>query len=286
MNIFSQRHPALLLSYFVLVLISLLTMHPIVISLAFIGVNAYLWLLRGGHYVVKELAYYAAVTLLITIMFASFVHNGVTPLFFYNDHAVTKEALIKGALLGIAISSSALWCQSVLLTMKTNHFLFLFTKIHPRLGLFCSMIFRLVPYYKESWQANKRGQQGVHYFKTTSRFDAFGRYVMLHFHTFASVIEEIIWKPQVLYSKGYNRNRTQFELFTWSWRDSIESMLLLFIAACFILELMTLRYNYFPMLAALALPAPVLISASVLYLLPAAIEGKEIIKWQRLQSKI
>jgi len=150
MNIFSQRHPALLLSYFLFVLANLLTMHPMLIGLAFIGVTAYLWLLCGFQYVMKEVAYYAVVSLLITIMFASFVHNGVTPLFFYNDHAVTKEALIKGSFLGIAIAGGALWCQALLLTMKTNHFLFLFTKIHPKLGLFCSMLFRIVPYYKEA----------------------------------------------------------------------------------------------------------------------------------------
>lgn len=286
MNIFSQRHPVLLLSYFLFILASLLTMHPIMLGLALIGVSIYLWLLCGLHYVAKEIAYYVVVTLLIIIMFASFVHNGVTPLFFYNDHAVTKEALIKGGLLGIAVSSGALWCQALLLTMKTNHFLFLFTKIHPKLGLFCSMLFRFVPYYKETWQANKRGQQGVLYFKTASRFEAFGRYFILHFHTLTTVMEAVFWKPQVFYSKGYNRKRTQFELFTWNWRDSLLSMLLLGMVAYFTLELTIVRYNYFPMLAPISLPVPFLLSACLFYLLPAAIEGKELMRWHRLQSKI
>lgn len=286
MNIFSQRHPALLLSYFLFILISLLAMHPIIIGPAFIGAILYLWLLCGWLYVMKEVAYYAGVALLILIMFAAFVHNGVTPLFFYNDHAVTKEALINGSFLGIAIASGALWCQALLLTMKTNHFLFLFTKIHPKLGLFCSMLFRFVPYYKETWQANRRGQQGMLYFKTASRFDAFGRYIALHFHTLTTVLEAVIWKPQVLYSKGYNRKRTQFELFTWTWRDTSLSILLLAVVTSFVLAFTTLRYNYFPMLAPLSLPIPILLSACVIYLLPAAIEGKELIKWQRLQSKI
>lgn len=87
MNIFSQRHPALLLSYFLLVLASLLTLHPVLIGLALLGVTVYLWLLCGWQYVIKEIAYYTGVALLITVMFAAFVHNGVTPLFFYNDHA-------------------------------------------------------------------------------------------------------------------------------------------------------------------------------------------------------
>jgi len=124
------------------------------------------------------------------------------------------------------------------------------------------------------------------YFKTASRFDAFGRYIALHVQTLTTVFEAVIWKPQVLYSKGYNRKRTQFELFAWMWRDTLLSMPLLAAIASFVLHLATLRYNYFPMLAPLSLPIPILLSACVIYLLPAAIEGKELLKWQRLQSKI
>ena len=286
MKIFSQRHPVILLTYFLMVLVCLMTMHPIIIGISLSGALCYIALLTSWSYCLKELLYYIGYTILITIMYASFAHNGVTPLFFYNDHAITKEAVFHGAMFGATFCTLAFWINAVLQTMQTNHFLFLFTKIHPLLGLFCAMCFRFFPYYKTLWLQNKRGQQGVHYFFTASRFDRAAKWVLLQLHTFVQAFDAVFWKPTILYSKGYQKKRTQFQLFSWHWRDYIIAGILLTLGITLTLSYNNLQFDYFPRTESVVLSPVIVCSTAVLCWLPAIIEGKGLIKWHLLQSKM
>ena len=286
MNIFSKKHPAALVIYFgLLQLLLLISMHPLVIMIALSGALAYLICLTSWRYTFVEVSYYGSFSLLIAIMYAAFAHNGVTPLFFYNDHAVTKEAITRGTMLGLTFLTSIFWIKTYLRTMQTNHFLFLFTKIHPALGLFTSMCFRFFPYLQELWQQNKRGQQGAHYFYTASRFERLGRLLLLQLHTLAQAVDAVFWKPAIMHSKGYQKKRTQFQLFKWRLADTIFS-LTVFVIFSLLIGPLGSPFEYFPALQSIYLPPTILCGLGVFYWLPAMIEGKEIIKWHYVQSKI
>ena len=286
MNIFSKKHPAALVIYFgLLQLLLLITMHPLVISIALSGALAYLICLTSWRYTLVEVSYYGLFSLLIAVMYAAFAHNGVTPLFFYNDHAVTKEALTRGTMLGLTFLTSIFWIKTYLRTMQTNHFLFLFTKIHPALGLFTSMCFRFFPYLQELWQQNKRGQQGGHYFYTTSRFERLGRLLLLQLHTLTQAIDAVFWKPAIMHSKGYQKKRTQFQLFKWQLADTI-FLLTVFVIFGLLIGQLGSPFEYFPALQSIHLSPTILCGLGMFYWLPAIIEGKELIKWHYAQSKI
>lgn len=286
MKLFGTRHPAILLLYYSLLhVILLVSMHPFVIATALLGAISYLMCLTSFRYVLKELGFYSFVILLITIMYASSAHNGVTPLFFYNDHAVTKEAIVRGVMFGLTFTTIAFWLKAYINTMQTNHFLFLFTKIHPKLGLFTSMCFRFFPYLQELWQQNNSGMKGMHYFYTSSRFDRLGRLLLLQIHTFTQAIDTIFWKPSIMHSKGYQKQRTQFQLFTWRLTDTMFLVFLLCLTTVFI-RLLSWSFDYFPAMQDVTLSPLVLSSLCIFYGLPTMIEGKELLKWHYLQSKI
>lgn len=286
MKIFSQHHPAILLLYYLLINLLFFTLHPTLLLLSLIGVIGYLALQHSIRYVLQELLFYSVVICLITIMYASFAHNGVTPLFFYNDHAITKEAIIRGSMLGVTFVNVALWFKAFTETMQTNHFLFLFTKIHPKLGMFSSMCFRFFPFYKELWKQNKMGQQGMHYFTTASRFDRLGRWCALQIHTFTQAIEAVFWKPSIMLSKGYQKKRTQFQLFSWRISDTSIALFMLMLSCMLVLKWSGLQFNYYPKIATVEISPTALVIICIFYLLPAFIEGKETLKWHYLQSKI
>lgn len=286
MNIFSKKHPAALFIYFIfLQILLLLTMHPLVICIALGGALAYLICLTSWRYTLGELGYYVMFAVLIAMMYAAFAHNGVTPLFFYNDHAITKEAITRGMMLGLTCLTSIFWIKSYIRTMQTNHFLFLFTKIHPALGLFTSMCFRFFPYLQELWQQNKRGQQGGHYFYTASRFERFGRLLLLQVHTLTQAVDAVFWKPAIMHSKGYQKKRTQFQLFTWRLTDTV-FLLTIFVLFMLLIGQLGNPFEYFPVLQNSHLSPTILCSLGIFYWLPAIIEGKELIKWHYVQSKI
>ena len=264
----------------------LLTFHPIIITIAFVGAVSYLASIQSFRFLLKELFFYSYVNVLITIMYASFVHNGITPLFFYNDHPITLEAIVHGAMLGFTFTTAALWFKAYVETMQTNHFLFLFTKIHPKLGLLSAMAFRFYPYYKELWYENRRGQQGMHYFLTASRFERFTRWWLLQVHTIVQTIDAVFWKPSIMLSKGYQKKRTQFQLFSWGLSDSFMFILLIGMFIVNVLYTSIWEFHYFPQFMEPSLSIIQLVSLCMFYGLPAIVEGKELIKWHYLQSKI
>lgn len=286
MNHFQKTYPALLLLYFALQLFFMFwSQQPIVVAIAFFSLICYILCLQDWRDILQDIGYYFVIALLITIMYAAFVHNGVTPLFFYNDHAVTKEAIVRGGMLGFIVMTSAFWLKAVMLTMQTNHFLFLFTKFHPALGLFASMCFRFIPYYKQLWRDNYLGQHGVHFFQTKSRFDRLGRYVLLHIHTLTVAIDAVFWKPLIMLSKGFNKKRTQYQLFTWKRGDTLIAVSTLLCTSFLLIELPR-SFEYFPKLGALHLSPGVQVVLCLFYVLPVFLEGKELLRWRYLQSKM
>ena len=126
----------------------------------------------------------------------------------------------------------------------------------------------------------------MHYFSSTSRFDRLGRWCVLHIHTFTQAVDAVFWKPAIMHSKGYQKQRTQFQLFKWQRTDSIIGLGVALMGGLLALSWTAWQFDYFPALASLTLSPLSFISICAFFWLPAIIEGKELIKWRYLQSKI
>lgn len=284
MNSLQRFHPLLLLIYYALAItLALYMMHPLVTGVALIAMMLHVALITSVQQAMKDALYYSAYGVLIAIMYSAFSHNGVTPLFFYNDNAVTKEALVFGSMLGLQFMLLVFWSQSLLATMQTNHFLFLFTRIHPKVALVFVMVFRFIPYMREHWQQHIIAQKGGHYFETASRADRIGRYVSLQLHTFMQGIDSIMWKPAVMNSKGYAKKRTQFQLFRWKMPDTL--LLLVTLGAAMML-MNVAPFRYYPATDSLTFAPLPLAGIIILYALPVVLEGKEQLSWYYAKSKM
>lgn len=285
MNSLQRFHPLFLLTYYALTIgLASYMMHPLVLAFALVMTVLHVALLTSFMQAIKDVLYYGIYGSLLAIMYSAFSHNGITPLFFYNDNAITKEAIVYGAMLGMLLVLLVFCWQSLLLTMQTNHFLFLFTRLHPKVALVFIMVFRFIPYIREHWQQHVLAQKGGHYFETTSRFDRMGRYATLQFHTLMQAIDSVIWKPTVMNSKGYAKQRTQFQLFRWHVRDTVIVIVTLGAAAMALYSVPSFRY--YPATDSLTLPPHAFIAIIILYALPVVLEGKEQLSWYYAKSNM
>ena len=105
-----RDHPLVLLCYFGAVLVlSMLTMHPLWIGTAFVSGCVVSGALSGWHALVKRLPGLVLFALGVALLNPLISHNGVTPLLFFRGNPITLEALCYGAVLGGLLSSLLLW---------------------------------------------------------------------------------------------------------------------------------------------------------------------------------
>lgn len=99
-----ELHPAVSMFYFIMLLImTMFTLNPVIITVSF--VMALLGVLRHkGTGALKMTAMlFVPIMLFSVIILPIFNHNGVTPLFYVNDMAVTLENIIYGLFMTIML---------------------------------------------------------------------------------------------------------------------------------------------------------------------------------------
>ena len=144
MNFFARLHPFVLLMYFVAVLsVSMFMQHPIYLTLSFLGGVGFLVFLKGIKYVIKSLATFVLLGLIITLTNPLFSHNGATPLFFINGNAFTLEALVYGGVFALLIICVIFWFSAFNQIFDSEKILFLFGRISPKRFLKACNIFNV-----------------------------------------------------------------------------------------------------------------------------------------------
>ena len=87
MNAFSSYHPAVLMAYFIAVLlVAMFTQNPVLLGLALLGGISFCTLLERPKDFLHNMAFYVPLFLMIAVTNPLFSHNGVTPLFFLNGN--------------------------------------------------------------------------------------------------------------------------------------------------------------------------------------------------------
>lgn len=228
---FYRSHPLLNFTWFAFVIgVTMFSMHPAFLLVSFCMSWVYSILLRGWKAIKLNALVLLPVIILMTIINALNVHNGVTVLFYLNDNRITLEALTYGLAAAIMLTSVIIWftCFSVIVT--ADKFIYLFGRVAPVLALTLSMIMRYIPLLQNRFREISAGQRcmgrGISGSGWIQRIRIYGKELSI---LIAWSLEASIESADSMEARGYGlHGRTSFHLFRFAGR---EKWLLALIAA-------------------------------------------------------
>ena len=288
MKAFANYHPAVLLLYFLSVLlVGMFVTNPVLQLTMLLGAVLFCLMLphrSGGA------GFYVPMFLLVAVTNPLFSHNGVTPLFYLNGNPVTLEAFVYGAAIAVMVVGVMLWCACYSAVMTSDKFLCLFGRVIPKLALVLSMALRFIPMFKRQMHKVNRAQKAMGLYGSKSLVDK-GRSALRVFLTMISwSLENAIDTAASMKARGYGLpGRTAFSLYRFSRRDRL---LLLWLTLCGAYvaagwALGGVKWRYYPTARGVLTPysASVLLAYFLLCLTPVLLQGKEARTWSSIASK-
>lgn len=110
----SAFHPLTALVYFTAVLaVTMFCFSPAVGICSAVGAFLFCAVTQSCRQTASDLAFYIFLTAVLTVTNPLFSHKGVTPLFFVNGKAYTKEALFYGLTAGLSLTAVIMWCKAL-----------------------------------------------------------------------------------------------------------------------------------------------------------------------------
>jgi energy-coupling factor transport system permease protein len=291
---FASYHPFVTLVYFLSVLIvAMMSMHPVFLILGFTAVLSYHLLLRGR----KGLKFAAGVAVpimtLTMIINPLFNHRGVTVLFYLNGNQMTLEAYIYGLAAGTMMVTVLLWFACLQVIMGPDKFIYLFGRVIPVTGLLISMVFRFIPLLKNRFSEIREGQKGMGMrYGKMSLFKRARQFAKEFSILISWSLEAAIETSDSMEARGYGlHGRTSFHLFRFRKRD-VRLLVLILLLGVVLIVSAGKGYGdiyYYP---AVSYPHPwsslILPSAAyaVMLWVPFIIDVKGELRWKKLSSGI
>lgn len=293
MNSVANYHPFILFLYYIAVLsMTVLMMHPVVLSLSLVGSLCLYLMVTSIRVLWREIRFYLFVFVLIAVINPLFVHKGETILFFLNDNPVTLEAIIYGVFISMMLVAVIFWSKAFSILVTSDKFVYLFGKIIPKLSLVISMALKFIPEFKRQIKKVHQTQKTLGLYTSDSITDR----IVSGVRTFNSMIswslEHAIEQAEAMKGKGYGlKGRTNFALFKWNVRDSISIVIivLLFAGILIVNGAGGYQFNYYPILSGMDITMHGAWKASfvmLFVLLPSLMEMKESLQWKYAKSKI
>lgn len=280
---FKNFNPIALFIYFVYVLfISVFSFNPIILTAGILGAVFYCLFTLEKKSVFKLFGFCAFMFLIITLTNPLFSHNGRTVLFFINDNRVTFEALVYGAVLGLAVIEVLIWFKCFSTIFDSERIIFHFGKISPKTALVLSMTLRFIPNFVSDFKS----------INTTQRLIGSNSRIKRYLNSFSAVItqslENSVITSDSMKSRGYGlKGRTFYSRFRFSTRDIVFIIISTVLFALSIIG--RTDFVFYPSIDAPSLSGFSIIgcfSFSALSLIPFIYELKEGIRWKYSISKI
>ena len=290
MKAFANYHPAVLLLYFLSVLlVGMFVTNPVLQLTMLLGAVLFCLMLphrSGGA------GFYVPMFLLVAVTNPLFSHNGVTPLFYLNGNPVTLEAFVYGAAIAVMVVGVMLWCACYSAVMTSDKFLCLFGRVIPKLALVLSMALRFIPMFKRQMHKVNRAQKAMGLYGSKSLVDK-GRSALRVFLTMISwSLENAIDTAASMKARGYGLpGRSRFALFRFRAADAAlaaVSVLLLGLTLAGTAAGATV-FCYYPRISALPLsPFSVAVYAAfgLLSFQPFVIDATEALVWNYYVAKM
>lgn len=291
---FSTFHPFVNFLYFVVVLLfSMVFMHPIFQVIALISAVVYSFMLKGKKAVRFNLLYMVPFLLFMAIMNPVFNHQGVTILFYLNNgNPITKESILYGVAAACMFVTVIIWFSCYNVVMTSDKFIYIFGKILPALSLIFSMVLRFVPRYLVQIKVISNAQKCIGRDVTQGNLLARARNgitILSIMTTWA--LENAIETADSMKSRGYGLpGRTSFSIFRLDARDKVVLLimtgLISMVAIGAAMGENTMRY--YPSIKASAItPFSILVYIAyfALCMIPVLINMVEAMKWKSIESK-
>jgi energy-coupling factor transport system permease protein len=291
---FSTFHPFVNFLYFVVVLLfSMVFMHPIFQVIALISAVVYSIMLKGKTGVRFNLLYMVPFLLFMAVMNPVFNHQGVTILFYLNNgNPITKESILYGVAAACMFVTVIIWFSCYNVVMTSDKFIYIFGKILPALSLIFSMVLRFVPRYLAQIKVISNAQKCIGRDVTQGNLLARARNgitILSIMTTWA--LENAIETADSMKSRGYGLpGRTSFSIFRLDARDKVALLimtgLIAVVAVGAAMGENTMRY--YPSIKASAItPFSILVYIAyfALCMVPVLINMVEAMKWKSIESK-
>ena len=292
MRFFGNLHPAVSMAYFVLVLVlTLICMHPVTVLLSFLGASWFSIRLRGGKAYGRTMRFVAPMFILIALANPLFNHRGVTPLFEINHLWYTLEATAYGLVSACSLCAVIIWFTCYQEVMTSDKFLYLFGKPFPGTSLLITMTLRFIPQLQQNRKEIKESQAMLKE-EGTRLFQKMGTALRNLSVLLTMSMENAVETADSMKARGYGaRRRTTFHLFRFDGRDARTLGAILavggicILARCFGHGTM----DFYPRMTPVILgPATytLFVFYAVLMFLPGILETVEEIRWRSCVSKI
>ena len=289
-----RLHPLTVFAFYCAILVLTMTAtHPVALLPLFVCAV----LLRTVQIGVKKMLSGAPIALLLLLTVSAInlflVHRGAKILFFLNGKPVTLEAGLAGAASGVMILSVILFCACLSRSLPGDRMLSLFGRRLPRLALLLRMTLGFLPRFRVRYReiSDARGALGLAVArgplaKIRARLSDLSILLTL-------MLEESMDQADGMRARGYGLpGATRAETEPRSERDAILSvcLVLLLIPALWPLFSGRGEWNWYPLDTSALVPDPLLVlsfcAGTAIAVLPILLEGKEILKWRILRSRI
>ncbi len=288
----SKIHPAVVFLYFCLVGgIVLFCMDPVLLLTAFLGA-----IMNTIAYAVPWDRRFSLLLCVLIVLFTLgnplFSHNGQTVLFLLNDHPITLEAIVYGAVSGTMVA--VLLSLSHLLTryMTADRLHALFGSISPRIALFFSMTLRFIPMLTQKARTVRLAQRSIGKIEEGGMVESLRSEARVFSVMTGWVLENGIVTADSMASRGYGiAQRTSYSIYRFRAADLLRLCMLCVLSTVTIcgISFGWIGFRWYP-----AIITPVLsvraisayLSYTVLCILPGIFRLWEVLLWHRLRSRI
>ena len=288
-----RMHPLIILVYYLFVLlISMVSIHPVIVGLSFVMAQVLLFLIKERKDVLRSMAFYLLIILVIAATNPLFSHNGETVLFYVGTGKYTLEAVTYGIVAGVMITSVMSWCESLGILMTTDGFLYLFGKRFGKLALLISMSVRYIPRLKRQFR-------NVHSIGKTLEISGDTSWIARVNQSGSELnallswsFENMIETADSMLARGYgDEKRTSYAAFPWKKRDTLSLLLIVFLGGYVFFQYGrgAFTYSFYPLNTVVSVTAVKMIDymiTGVLFSLPLIMDIKERLKWKNWKSGI
>ena len=288
---FSSYHPIVNFGFFAIVIgLTMLTTHPLFITISLIGSIAYYINLNGKKataFMLKFAFVLFALTVLINPILAK---GGRTVLFYFPwGNSATLESVLYGITAGGMMVAVITWFACLFECITSDKIMYLFGRLIPSLSLVISMILRFVPRFKSQFKTvwdlqkiNAEAQTKTDKIKTAVR-------------CFSAVIswslENSIDVADSMKSRGFGSNkRTFYNVYLFRDRDKTAIIFLLCSGFLFVPGGISnaISWNFYPTISnnQNSLTFVILTVFFAVCIMPIIINKKECRKWKYSKLKI
>ncbi len=201
-------HPGVLFLYFIVVLITAgFCYRPEFQAVALFSALLGCGLLLPIREALRTVGLYCIPAVLIALTNPLFSHGG-TPLFYINQMAITKEALLYGVSMGVALICILCWFRIFTEILPGDRILDLFGGRLPKISMLLHVTLRTVPLLRERIQETRQAQRALGLYGGAQGYVGKVRQELQIFKTVLSDCgEDAIERGDSMRARGYGQGR-------------------------------------------------------------------------------